>query len=131
MYSNHRARPGFACVALVFGMSVVPPANAQVEEVIVTTRKREENLQEVPIAVTALGAEQIARQGITDLGDIAQLVPSVQFDTAFGPQDTRVTIRGLSNTRGRSNVAFLVDGIDVTTENAISAGSACWPTGAC
>ncbi|MBL8201576.1 MAG: TonB-dependent receptor [Chromatiales bacterium] len=123
MNSRYRARPGLACVALVCSMSVMPVANAQVEEVIVTTRKREENLQEVPIAVTALGAEQIERQGITNLGDIAQLVPSVQFDTAFGPQDTRVTIRGLSNTRGRSNVAFLVDGIDVTTENVISAGS--------
>jgi outer membrane receptor protein involved in Fe transport len=49
--------------------------------------------------------------------------PSVQFDQAFGPADNRITIRGLSNTRGRSNVAFLVDGIDVTTENLISAGS--------
>ena len=42
-------------------MSVVPVTNAQVEEVIVSTRKREENLQKVPIAVTALGAEQIER----------------------------------------------------------------------
>ena len=32
-------------------------------------------------------------------------------------------MRGLSNTRGRSNVAFLVDGVDITTENFISAGS--------
>lgn len=111
-----------ACAA-VASTCVAPVANAQLDEVVVTTRKREEILQTVPIAVTAIGAEQIERQGVVDLGDIAQLIPSVQFDTGFGPQDTRVTIRGLSNTRGRSNVAFLVDGIDVTTENAISAGS--------
>ncbi|MEQ1800897.1 MAG: TonB-dependent receptor [Gammaproteobacteria bacterium] len=123
MKTIHRTGAVPAVLAILWGMGSVPAANAQVEEVIVTTRKREENLQEVPIAVTALGAGQIERQGITDLNDIAQLVPSVQFDTGFGPQDTRVTIRGLSNTRGRSNVAFLVDGIDVTTENAISAGS--------
>ncbi|MDH4022763.1 MAG: TonB-dependent receptor, partial [Gammaproteobacteria bacterium] len=49
--------------------------------------------------------------------------PSVQFDQSFGPADNRITIRGLSNTRGRSNVAFLIDGIDVTTETLISAGS--------
>lgn len=112
-----------ALLLAVAGMLAAEPLLAQVTEVIVTTRKREENLQDVPIAVSVLGAEQIERQGITDLNDVAQLTPSVQFDTAFGPQDTRVTIRGLSNTRGRSNVAFLVDGIDVTTENVISAGS--------
>lgn len=107
----------------VAGLAAAAPVFAQVTEVIVTTRKREENLQEVPIAVAVIGTEQIERQGIVNLDDVAQLTPSVQFDTAFGPQDTRVTIRGLSNTRGRSNVAFLVDGIDVTTENVISAGS--------
>ncbi|MBT8444355.1 MAG: TonB-dependent receptor [Gammaproteobacteria bacterium] len=98
-------------------------AAAEIEELIVTTRKRAENAQEVPIAVQAFSADQIDRQGIRSLTDIAKLSPSVQFDTSFGPQDTRITIRGLSNTRGRSNVAFLVDGIDVTTENVISAGS--------
>ncbi len=96
---------------------------AQIEEIVVTTRRREESLQDVPIAVTAIGAEQIARQNINSLTDIVKLAPSVQFDNAYGPADTRITIRGLSNTRGRSNVAFLVDGIDVTTENVISAGS--------
>jgi outer membrane receptor protein involved in Fe transport len=105
-------------------LAAVPlTATAAIEELVVTTRKREENVQEVPIAVEVLSADQIERQGIRDLTDIAKLSPSVQFDTSFGPQDTRITIRGLSNTRGRSNVAFLVDGIDVTTENVISAGS--------
>ncbi len=96
---------------------------SQIEEVVVTTRKKEEKLQEVPIAVSAITAEQIERQGIGDLADVVRLSPSVQFDRSFGPSDTRVTIRGLSNQRGRSNVAFLVDGIDVTTENLVSAGS--------
>jgi outer membrane receptor protein involved in Fe transport len=96
---------------------------AQIEEIVVTTRKREESLQDVPIAVTAIGSEQIERQNINSLDDIVKLAPSVQFDSSFGPSDTRVTIRGLSNTRGRSNVAFLIDGIDVTTENLVVAGS--------
>ena len=110
-----------ATAPLVFVCST--PGYAQIEEVTVTTRKREENLQEVPLAVTAITADQIERQGISDLDDIASKDPSVQFDTAFGPADTRITIRGLSNTRGRSNVAFLVDGIDLTTENLNAAGS--------
>jgi len=104
-------------------MSVPITGWAQIDEIVVTTRKREESLQDVPLAITALTAEQIQRQGIRDLDDVVKLTPSVQFDSSFGPSDTRVTIRGLSNTRGRSNVAFLVDGVDVTTENLVTAGS--------
>lgn len=96
---------------------------AQIDEIVVTTRKKEESLQDVPLAIDALTAETIERLGIRRLDDVVKLSPSVQFDNSFGPADTRITIRGLSNTRGRSNVAFLVDGIDVTTENLVTAGS--------
>ena len=105
------------------GLLVPQTGWAQIEEIIVTTRRREESLQEVPIAVTAISAEQIEREGIRNLFDIARLDPSVTMDVAFAPSDTKVAIRGLSNTRGRSNVAFLVDGIDVTTENLGLPGS--------
>ncbi|MBT8443750.1 MAG: TonB-dependent receptor, partial [Gammaproteobacteria bacterium] len=96
---------------------------AQIEEIVVTTRKVAENIQDVPIAVDAIGAEEIQRRGITNVGQIVKLSTSIQFDEAFGPQDTRISVRGLSNSKGRSNVAFLVDGVDVTTENFVSAGS--------
>jgi len=113
-----------ACVVSVPVLMSVPRDGwAQIEEIVVTTRKREESLQDVPIAVSAIGGEQIERQGLTDLFKISELDSSVQFDNAFGPSDARVTVRGLSNTRGRSNVAFLVDGVDVTTENLVTAGS--------
>jgi len=97
--------------------------SATIEEIVVTTRRREENLQEVPIAITAISADQIECQGIRNMFDIAQLDPSVQMDAVFFPSDTKITLRGLSNTRGRSNVAILVDGIDVTSENLGLPGS--------
>jgi outer membrane receptor protein involved in Fe transport len=130
MSTEVHARRGAAPVAVRF-FSVVAAvaaaypiaASAQIEEVIVTTRKREESLQDVPIAVSAISSEQITRQGVNDLRRVVELQPSVQFDQAFGPADNRITIRGLSNTRGRSNVAFLIDGVDVTTENLVTAGS--------
>lgn len=112
-----------ACIAFAVGLSAPLAALAQIGEVVVTTRKREENLQDIPLAVSAITAEQIQRQGISSLADVVENQPSVQFDQSFGPADNRITVRGLSNTRGRSNVAFLIDGIDVTTENLISAGS--------
>ncbi|NND36335.1 MAG: TonB-dependent receptor [Gammaproteobacteria bacterium] len=110
---------------IVSGLMLAMPLTgwAQFEEMVVTTRKKEENIQDVPIAVDAISAQEIARRGLSNVADIVKLSTSVQFDQSFGPQDTRIAIRGLSNTRGRSNVAFLVDGVDVTTENFISAGS--------
>jgi outer membrane receptor protein involved in Fe transport len=117
---------GFSAALLLAApvlMSVPVAGWAQIDEIVVTTRKREESLQDVPLAISALTAEQIQRQGIRDLDDVVKLTPSVQFDNSFGPADTRITVRGLSNTRGRSNVAFLVDGVDVTTENLVTAGS--------
>ena len=110
-------------VALPSAVLIPTDGWAQIEEIVVTTRRREENLQEVPIAVTAIDAQTIQRQNINNMFDVAQLDPSVQMDASFTPADTRITIRGLVNTRGRSQVAILVDGIDVTAENTISAGN--------
>jgi outer membrane receptor protein involved in Fe transport len=94
-----------------------------VDEVLVTTRKREENLQTVPIAVEAISATDIEQKGIVSLGDLVNQSPSVILDQGFAPQDQRITIRGLSPTRGRQNVAVLQDGVDVSSEaGAATAG---------
>jgi iron complex outermembrane receptor protein len=74
-----------------------------VDEIIVTTRKREENLQTVPIAVQAITAQDIERKGLTSLNDIVQQSSSLILDQGFAPQDQRIVIRGLSPTRGRQS----------------------------
>lgn len=108
----------------VFVLSADVVLAAAREEIVVTTRKKTENLQDVPISVTAFSEQRIERAGIRGLKDAVKFAPSVQFDESFSENDTRVTIRGLSNTRGRSNVAFLIDGIDITTESTgFSSGS--------
>jgi outer membrane receptor protein involved in Fe transport len=86
------------------------------DEVVVTARKREETLQDVPLAVTAISVEQLDRRGIQDVEGIIQGDPSLGFDLGIAPYDTRIVVRGLSPTRGRPNVATLVDGIDVSSE---------------
>jgi outer membrane receptor protein involved in Fe transport len=92
------------------------------EEITVTARKTSESLQEVPMSVTAITSDDIERLNLQDLTDITQQDTSVQFDEGFTPSDTRITIRGLSPTRGRPNAATLVDGIDVTSEAVSNAG---------
>ena len=102
-----------------------PPADAQattLEDIVVTARRREENLQDVPLTVTAFSANTIADKGIRDLNDVARLTPGLFFDKGFVPQDSRPNIRGLPATRGRPPVGILLDGIDISSESIASAG---------
>jgi outer membrane receptor protein involved in Fe transport len=97
-------------------------AAAQIEEIVVTTRKREENLQDVPIVVTAFSAATIERKGINDLADIAKYTSGLNLDEGFNKQDTRIVLRGLSPTRGRQNVAILQDEVDISSLAQTTAG---------
>ena len=98
-------------------------ADTVMDEMVVTVRRKDERLQDVPIAVSVLTQEDIERRGIRSLTDITRETPSLIFDEGFAPQDTRVVIRGLSPTRGRPNVAFLQDGVDITSDAVTTAGA--------
>ncbi len=102
--------------AAIAALALSTEAWSQVAEIIVTTRKREENLQEVPVAVEAITAADIEAKGLVDLGALVSQSASVILDQGFAPQDQRIVIRGLSPTRGRQNVAVLVDDIDISSE---------------
>ena len=84
------------------------------DEMIVSVRKRDESLQDVPVAVGVFDEESLLKLNITGLQDLTRFDTSITFDQGFASQDTRITIRGLHPTRGRQNVAVLVDGIDVS-----------------
>ncbi len=95
---------------------------AAIEEITVSTRKLEEDVQSVPIAIQAIGADEISRKGIVSLDGLLQQSSSLILDKGFSPQDQRIVIRGLSPTRGRQNVAVLQDGIDISSEAISTAG---------
>lgn len=103
-------------------MAAISTHGQQLEEITVTARKTTENLQEVPLAIKAIGSEEIDRLGIKGVDDIVTQDASVQFDQGFSESDTRITIRGLSPTRGRPNAATLIDGIDISSEAVANAG---------
>ncbi len=84
------------------------------DRIIVTARKREEDQQDVPLAITAFTAEQIQRQQINSLTDVAARTPGFSFESyASGALETPV-IRGQAQaflTNPVQNVATFVDGI--------------------
>src|SRR5689334_2155217 len=73
------------------------PAVGGLEEVVVTARYREENLQQTPIAISAITADDIEQRGFTTSSDIAYSVPNASFrpaQQAFGNTQTAF-IRGI------------------------------------
>jgi iron complex outermembrane recepter protein len=89
------------------------PADAGIDstDIVVTARKREERLQDVPIAVTAYGTEEIKAQRIEKLADVAKLTPGLGFAPLFGAQNQLPIIRGAAQTFGALNVGVFLDGI--------------------
>jgi len=57
-------------------------AQVQLQEVVVTAERREEKLQDVPIAVTALSNETLVSRDMKDIHALANLTPSVNLDAA-------------------------------------------------
>ena len=105
-------------------MAAAPDAAAQddelaLEEIIVTARKRSENLQDVPISVQAFGAESIEKQGIRTLEDYARLVPSLTY-SSWLPGSSMVVFRGVTVTAdafsGTSSAATFVNEMPVTSQ---------------
>ena len=93
------------CVALAVALGA-EPAVAELDEIVVTARKREENLQDVPMSVTAMAGETLERLGVRNLADLTRYTPGVNLDNGFGLNDQRLVIRGLSPSRGRPNSAI-------------------------
>lgn len=83
------------------------------EEIVVTAQKRAENIQDVPIAVSAFGASTLETTGFDNLFDLSRLSPSLQLSN-FGPI-AFVTLRGIGNENttagGDPGVALHYDGV--------------------
>lgn len=94
----------------------VASANAAVlEEVMVTAQKRSENLQEVPVAITAFSGEQIDNAFILSTEDLVKLAPSMTFTEGTIPTETSIRLRGVGTQSFSSavepSVAVLYDGV--------------------
>ena len=90
------------------------------DEIIVTAQKREQSLQDVGAAVSALGAERLSSAGVNSISDLQTIVPSVNFGSDFN--QAKIFIRGVgantSTTGSSTGVAFHVDGAYVARAEA-------------
>lgn len=81
--------------------------------IVVTARRREERLEDVPVSVTAIGSETLAAVQATNVRDVAKLAPSLNIDSD-SPTRAFVSMRGIGTTLSDSvqpGVGIFVDGI--------------------
>ena len=99
------------------------PADASaLQEIVVTARKREENLQDVPLSIDVFTKKDMQNLGITSFDDYAQKVPSISF-ISTGPGTQLFVMRGVSdgsnpNYANTSSTGFFVDDMSMSFNGA-------------
>jgi iron complex outermembrane recepter protein len=84
------------------------------EEIVVTATKRSENLQDVPVAVSAISATALANQGVFETSDLNHSMPNLQVSSPYGEQQPNFSVRGVGvgtefNANAASPVGVYVD----------------------
>ena len=103
----------------LLGLSLAAPAAAQqesiLEEVVVVAQKREQNIMDVPVAITAVSGAQIEQSGIKDMIDLQQNVPGLIVGGSQTTTTSNFSIRGIGSTSNNfgveSSVGLYVDGV--------------------
>jgi iron complex outermembrane receptor protein len=115
-----------AARTLLLASAVLLPAAAYADEapeaasgeIVVTARYRDESLQQVPIAITAVSGESLNDRAIHNLQDLSATVPSVDFRNGASNKDRTVFVRGvgtISTSPGvESSVSTVLDGVVLT-----------------
>lgn len=104
------------------------PVSAQAEAgqsrtlaaITVTATKRVELMQDVPIAINVVTAQDIESAGLTSAADLSMLVSGITMIPVAGPAASNVVIRGMSSTIGEPNVSFFIDGVYIPSRNALN-----------
>ena len=125
MINVRKTLSGILFAALAITLVGVPSLSYSqiLEEIIVTAQKRDENLQDVPIAVTAFTGDQVRALGLTDFTEIVQQMPGLQLN-AWSPNLTIFNLRGISQNNFQDHleapIAVYMDDAYVGTMNALS-----------
>src|ERR1700731_2044532 len=117
-------------LAVAAALSVAPPRALALEpaeasglqEIVVTARKRQENLQDVPLSIDVFTKKDMENLGIANFDDYAQKVPSISF-ISTGPGTQLFVMRGVSdgsnpNYPNTSSTGFFVDDMSMSFNGA-------------
>jgi iron complex outermembrane receptor protein len=78
------------------GSAATSTESADIADIIVTARRSQERLQDVPISITVFNQEQLSNRNITSSVELANYTPSLTVNSRFGPDKASFAIRGFS-----------------------------------
>lgn len=112
--------------ALAIFATDLPRAHGQVAEVVVTARKRDENVQNIPVAVTAISGKQIAQYNLTDVLQVQEQTPQLIIARGSSGSGADISLRGIGasseNIGIEQSVAVNIDGVYYGQGRAIDEG---------
>ena len=90
-------------------------------EIVVTARKREEKLQDIPAALSAFSSEAIETANVRSVDDIAMMLPNVSMVNTQNVGTAFINIRGVGQYRNSEPpVAVVIDGLQISSPNQIT-----------
>ncbi len=84
-------------------------AEGVIEEIIVTARKREESLQDVPIAVSAFSGESLSNKGVTNVAQVAHYTPGLEMDSTAAISGSSAALTAFIRGIGMSDFLLTID----------------------
>lgn len=116
-------------VATMLALNLASTAQAQtsdtLDEIIVTARRVEESLQDVPISMTVLNPEQIANRNIVLASDLATYTPSLSVNQRYGPEKTTFALRGFNQDQSTAPTVgvYFADVVGVRAQGGTTSGN--------
>jgi iron complex outermembrane receptor protein len=115
-----------AVASPAFAQDTAPEDTGGFKEIIVTARSQGESLMQVPVAVTAMTAEDVARYATTDLVKLAGVRPDVEIYTGGSKTGANFIVRGVGTTADtagvESSVSIAIDGVQTLRPRIAYAG---------
>jgi iron complex outermembrane recepter protein len=115
---------GFSGIALADDAAESGPgssASNQVEQVVVTARRREESLQEVPVAVSVISGDTLETADVRRVTDLTSMVPNLSINSGYRQGSLWISLRGIPSVQGgEPPVSVLIDGVQVPGQDFIN-----------
>ena len=124
--AGRKLSPALVYLMAAVSLALAMPLQAQMvlEEVLVFATKRTQNLQEVPVAVTAFSGDDLDISGIKDVFDLSTIAPGLDVSQGLSSNTTRFRIRSIgtqsSNFGLESAVGLYVDGVYRTRPGSVA-----------
>jgi iron complex outermembrane receptor protein len=97
----------------------VGAGDSLLSEVVITATRQVDTVSKVPLSITAVTQKALDQQGITQITDLARVVPSLQISTGgAGGSVSQIAIRGISSTAGAAVTGVYLDDTSLTKRNA-------------